>query len=208
MGASGRRVGQGGGRWAQRPVWKGVLVLAVVAPAVAVAAGSTAAAGGGSPVRAAGTQIACTSMAGSTTFSPGITGTSQSIEATSATGPQSPTLTGCSAASRPAIVSGTVAWSKVTGTAGCTTGNGSGTFTVTWKDASGGVVGTSTITGSAGFTIDPKGAIAVSGSGTVTAGLFSGGTALPVFLGVAADLTKCLTTGVTSASSGGSFAIA
>jgi hypothetical protein len=62
---------------------------------------------------------------------------------------------------------------------------------VTWLDATNTVVGTSTLSFTASYSVSTTGTITVTDSGTVTAGLFNGGTGVAVISGVVANLPAC-----------------
>lgn len=207
------RLGSGGAGWVRRYrtplVWGAGIMVGVLAPVVVVIAQAQV----GSAAGAETDLIVCTAYSGSGTVNPGINQTSTNIKMTG-----SATVTGCLSTAQPTIVLGAVSWDKIAGHANCsfspTTGfSGSGDaatdaqhkITVTWKNAVGGTVGTSTIEGSGTVTASAS-TLVVAGTATVTAGLFNGATVagIPVTPTGTADPTKCNTNGgVKSGSSTG-----
>ncbi|MFI0479681.1 hypothetical protein [Actinomadura sp. 9N215] len=150
--------------------------------------------------------ITCTAMALHGDFSPGIDDEVRDINANG-----NGTATGCLSPTQPTITraSGTV--NSADGSASCAPNGGSGSWSddvsVTWKNTAGGTVGTSVISGTFSYTVDLTGGITGSASGSVSSGLFSNGTVVPLITGVAADLSDCLSGGVTEGTATGSFAI-
>jgi hypothetical protein len=190
--------------------WRGPLAAAAVLAGV-VAVGSAPVFSGAGRAVAATPLVTCLSGVGSVAFAPGITATSGTVGASG-----SGTMVGCVASDYPTITKGSFSFHQISGIASCSATGGTGSWTVTsgnpitvtWLNSSGGTVGTSTVTGTAQFSISTVGKITATTGGTVTAGLFSGGSVVLPTTAVTANLADCvLPGGVTGGSATGNGAI-
>ncbi|MGJ7419992.1 hypothetical protein AB9128_29530 [Streptomyces cinereoruber] len=135
------------------------------------------------PAQAAPLDLTCT---GSQTlyYSPGLTLTPQNVTVSGGG-----TFT-CTSLADPTLTAGGFTVPPNNATLGCGLTGGSGTFTYQWNNGK-----TSTITATSVATVN-LGAIQVVSTGTVVAGQFTGDTAVFAWTGTSAELTACLTSGV------------